>query len=108
MSIKIQFSAQLPVFLKRKKNHYLASCPLLDVHSQGENEKQAKQNLADALVLFFETCFEMGTLDDVLKDCGFHSLDMQSPSKKKAIKYHDFVDVSLPLVPKTAYNRCRA
>jgi len=32
---------------------------------------EAKKNLVDALLLFVTTCFEMGTLDAVMKECGY-------------------------------------
>ena len=68
---KIEFSARLPYTLKRKKNYFVSLCPILDVYSQGETEKIAKKNLVDALFLFFASCIERGTLDDVFKECGF-------------------------------------
>jgi len=41
------------------------------VHSQGKTEVQAKKNLIEALSLFLESCHERGTLDAMLKECGF-------------------------------------
>jgi predicted RNase H-like HicB family nuclease len=67
MQIKIDFIAKSPCKLTKRKNWTLASCPVLDVHSQGETETQAKKNLAEALSLFLISCYERGTLDAVLK-----------------------------------------
>ena len=69
-----EFIARLPITFTRRKKWVVASCPILDVHSQGENESKAKKNLANALSLFFVSCFERGTLDAVLKECGFHAI----------------------------------
>lgn len=66
MKIRVQFEAQLPVKLIRRKKWVVASCPILDVHSQGETDAKAKANLGEALTLFFISCFERGTLDSVL------------------------------------------
>ena len=51
--------------------YYISVCPPLDVFSQGETEEAALANLAEALQLFVESCYERGTLEGVLKDCGF-------------------------------------
>lgn len=71
MQTKIVLNARLPLKFIRRKRGVIASCPVLDVHSQGETEEKAKKNLTEALTLFFVSCFEMGTLDAVLKQCGF-------------------------------------
>ena len=42
MAIKILFSAQLPLKLTKRKKWVVASCPILDVRSQGETEEKAK------------------------------------------------------------------
>ena len=66
----IKRNAILPCTIKKRKKWFLASCTVVDMHSQGETEKEAKDNLIEALTLFFVSCFERGTLDNVLKDCG--------------------------------------
>jgi predicted RNase H-like HicB family nuclease len=71
MAHNIQIQFKLPYRLKRVGNWIVASCPPLDVHSQGKTEAQAKRNLIEALSLFLESCHERGTLDAVLKECGF-------------------------------------
>ena len=67
-----QVSFLLPYVLTPKKRWTVASCPVLDVHSQGGTDEQATANLREAVQLFLETCIEMGTLGQVLKDSGFH------------------------------------
>lgn len=71
MKKTIEFNAQLPVKIKRDKKWIYASCPLLDIHAQGENITKAKSNLAEAIYLFFVSCFERNTLDEALKQSGF-------------------------------------
>jgi predicted RNase H-like HicB family nuclease len=68
---EVLFSLKLPCKITKCEKWFLATCPILDVHSQGETEKKAKKNLIEALFLFSISCFERGTLDTVLKDCGF-------------------------------------
>ena len=71
MSPRVTFEFQLPFKIKQDGKWYIASCPILDVHSQGTTEDKAKNNLIEALQLFFESCFKRGTLDQVLKESGF-------------------------------------
>jgi len=67
----INIEAELPVAVTRQGSLYIASCPLLDVCSQGATRKKALENLGEALYLFFRSCFERGTLTRVLKQSGF-------------------------------------
>ncbi len=71
MNPSITFEVHLPINIKKSDNIYISSCDILDVISQGESEKKAKENLKEAIELFLITCHEMGTLDRVLNDCGF-------------------------------------
>jgi len=68
----LRLELTVPVKLKKKGEFYIASCSVLDVHSQGKTERKAMENLKEAIRLFLETCFEMGTLDEVLREAGVH------------------------------------
>ena len=107
--MEIIFNMKLPCKLQKRKNWVLASCPVLDVMSQGETENKAKKNLSEALSLFLVSCFERGTLDDVLKDCGFKSV--QPGNRLKQNKPGNFINVPVPLSwTKThvLHNQCHA
>jgi predicted RNase H-like HicB family nuclease len=65
------FSLTLPVTVKKKAKVYVSSCPCLDVYSQGQTEEEAEKNLGEALKVFLISCYERGTLDEALKECGF-------------------------------------
>ena len=110
MEITVQFSAQLPVKFTKKKKWVLASCPILDVHSQGETENRARKNLAEALSLFFVSCFERGTLDSVLKDCGFTALRPPiPPTRSHRLSREDYINVPIPfLVKQGTQSACHA
>lgn len=88
----VQFTVKVPVTVKKKAAVYVSSCQVLDIHSQGKTEREAKKNIIEAIKLFIVTCFERGTLDAVLKECGF------TPSKRVAHfpKDHKFVSVPIP------------
>ena len=92
----ITFEAHLPVKIKKKGKWFIAYCNVLDVVTQGETEKKAKSNLVDAIEGFLSTCFDMGTLDAVLKECGF---TLQQPKRKqKPLKNELSVTVPLYLL----------
>lgn len=62
---------RLPMKMLKRERWYVASCPSLDVVSQGDTIKKAKENLSEAVSLFLISCLERGTLEQVLKAGGF-------------------------------------
>ncbi len=46
---------QLTAIIEREGDGYVALCPEVDVVSQGHTVSEARDNLAEALTLFFET-----------------------------------------------------
>jgi len=46
---------QLTVIIEREKDGYVSLCPELDIDSQGNSIEEARDNLREALELFFET-----------------------------------------------------
>ena len=46
---------QLTAIIEREDDGYVALCPQLDIASQGESVAEARENLTEALELFFET-----------------------------------------------------
>lgn len=46
---------KLTAIIEREGNGYVSLCPELDIASQGETIEQARDNLQEALALFFET-----------------------------------------------------
>ena len=46
---------QLTAIIEREGNGYVALCPELDIASQGDSVPEARNNLVEALELFFET-----------------------------------------------------
>ncbi len=45
----------LTALIEREENTYVALCPELDVASQGDTVQTARENLTEAIELFFET-----------------------------------------------------
>lgn len=48
-------SRRLTVIIEREGSGYVAICPDLDVASQGDSVSEARNNIKEALELFFET-----------------------------------------------------
>ena len=46
---------QLTAIIEREDDGYVALCPEVDVASQGKTVDEARENLKEALELFFET-----------------------------------------------------
>lgn len=49
---------------------WIASCPELDLATQGTSQEDARLNLNEALDAWFSCCLEYGTLDGALRECG--------------------------------------
>jgi predicted RNase H-like HicB family nuclease len=107
MKIKITFTAKLPIQITKKAKWFLASCPALDVSSQGETEEDAKKNIAEALFMFLRSCYERGTLEAVLKQCGFVP-DLESGQDNELVETptgQEYVNVPLYLLSQFEDNR---
>jgi predicted RNase H-like HicB family nuclease len=49
-----ELAMKLAAIIEREGNGYVALCPELDIASQGDTIEQARDNLQEALELFFE------------------------------------------------------
>ncbi len=54
---------QLTAIIEREDDMYVASCPELDVVSQGSSVEEAKSNLKEAVELFLECASETEIAD---------------------------------------------
>ena len=46
---------RLTAIIEREDDGYVALCPELDIASQGDSIEEARENLVEALTLFFES-----------------------------------------------------
>lgn len=105
MSMRIQMTFKLPVKIFKEKEWFVGWCPALDVASQGETPEKAKAHLGEALLLFLETCLDHGTLDEVLRECGFVPVISDEPYVAKPEETEmagDTIDVPLYFLAKSA------
>ncbi len=52
---------QFTAVIEREDDMYVALCPELDIASQGESVEKARENLKEAIELFFETASQQET-----------------------------------------------
>ena len=95
---QITFQARLPIVIFKEDNWYISNCPILDVCSQGSTKKEAEKNLKEALHLFFISCYERGTLDEVLKESGFIP---GKPTKLDNQSFDKSININIPLAYKS-------
>jgi len=99
---KVVFSFVLPAEVRKQGSAYVSSCSLLDVVTQGDSEKEAKENLVEAMQLFLFSCFERGTIVDVLRRAGFlvTSTSVQPRRGAEAIRAPYYpLHVDVPFIP---------
>jgi predicted RNase H-like HicB family nuclease len=96
MKETVTFTVSFPIEVKKEVRYYLASCPTLDVWACGKTQQRAVEGLKETLQLFLAYCFDHGTLEMVLKDCGFTSL--KKPLGQDSARRLNEIDIPLPFV----------
>ena len=76
------------------------------MYSQGASINEARTNIQEAINLFLVTCFEMGTLDEVLKSCGF--MPSSTNAKDVATTEDETVEIVLPFIAAQKQQECLA
>ena len=92
----IDMRIQLPFAIKKQGKYYISRCQVLDVHSQGTTQKRAEENLIEAVSLFLVSCFERGTLDAVLKECGFRARRFDERPTGQSRRQAQYIEVPIP------------
>ena len=54
---------QVTAIIEREDDMYVSSCPEIDVASQGKTVEEARDNLKEAVELFFESASEKEILE---------------------------------------------
>lgn len=107
MRALLKFELKVPVEVYKGSTAFIARCPIFDVSSQGKTPAEAKKNLIEALTLFVTTCFETGTLDEVMKACGFKP--RKAVTGKLCLKKdQELLSVPLPFMVNNQRNACHA
>lgn len=96
MKATVTFTVSFPIEVKKEVQYHIASCPVLDVWAYGKTQQRAVESLKDTLQVFLTHCFDKGTLEMVLKGCGFTS--MKKSLCRDATYQISEIDVPLPFV----------
>jgi predicted RNase H-like HicB family nuclease len=88
---------RLPAVLAQDEDWVIATCPPLDVASQGRSPDEARANLVDALTAFLLSCLERQTLDTVLRAAGF-APGSPPPAAEEHETDTELLSVPLPFV----------
>ncbi len=62
----------------REGNKFIAFSPALNLSTCGDTEDQAKRRFEELEQTFFEEVDRMGTLEEVLSDCGWKKVNYPS------------------------------
>jgi hypothetical protein len=84
---KNNIKANIPVILLEEEGKYIAYSPAIDLSSCGDTEEQARKRFIEAASIFFDEIINMGTVNDVLTECGWHKTPHQNtwlPPKYKS------------------------
>lgn len=54
MHLKEKISVPLSVVISREGKWYVASCPILDIATQGKTEKDVRENMEDLIEEYFQ------------------------------------------------------
>ncbi len=92
---KLNYQANLPITFLREGDQFIAYTPGLDLSTSGNTFEEAKKRFREAVQIFFEECFNMGTLDSVLGDLGWEK--GKSGWNPPVIVGQDIQSVSLPM-----------
>ncbi|MBI5150630.1 MAG: type II toxin-antitoxin system HicB family antitoxin [Candidatus Omnitrophica bacterium] len=65
---------KIPIQIIKEDDVFVAYTPALDLCTQGDTYEEAAKMLDEIIRIFFEECIERGTLEQVLKDCGWRKV----------------------------------
>ena len=68
-------------------------CAALNVYSHGKTKEEAKEALRNAISLYLETCFQRGTLGDILRKAGFNPQPRQAGVALAAMKQDECIEI---------------
>lgn len=91
--------AKLKIAVYRESKQFVAYCPALDISTAGDTLEEAKKNFEELVRIFIDETIKMGTLDDVLLECGWKKVKKPRLHWKPPVR--DFITeieekVSLP------------
>lgn len=74
MKAQHKITGKIPVLFFKEGNKVIAYSPAIDLSSCGDTEEEARKRFSEAAKIFFDEIIKMGTVDDVLTECGWRKL----------------------------------
>ena len=107
MKTRVDMKVRLPFSIRKKGDWFVSRCPLLDIFSQGRSRDEAIRNGVEAVSLFLLSCYRRGTLEAVLKECGFQPAE--ADVEMLSVAEEEIHEVPLPFMVRTRDpGECRA
>lgn len=75
----VEIAVRLRCFVRHEGDTWVSGCPSLDVYSQADTAEEAKAALREAVELWVESCLERGTLEQALREVGWHFMPSGPP-----------------------------
>ena len=72
MHESVHITVSVRAVMRREGRRWVVGCPKLDIWSQGSTREDAQRCLREAVELWVEDCVSRGTLDQALREVGFH------------------------------------
>lgn len=66
--------AKIPVLFFQEGNKVIAYSPAFDLSSCGDTEEKARSRFAEAIAILLGETTRMGTLNEVLEECGWRKV----------------------------------
>jgi predicted RNase H-like HicB family nuclease len=105
MASSVTINIKVPADIYKDGQVFVASCPRFGVITQGVSFEEAKNNLFEAMTLFIETCLEMGTLEEVLRESGFKLTHTPEDVQDNCPEH---IELSFPFLAQNHLRECRA
>ncbi len=86
-------NGKIPVIFFKEGNKIVAWSPAIDLSTCGDTEEQARKRFAEAAKIFLDEIIRMGTVDDVLTECGWKKV-MPECSWSPPTYKQDFVQIA--------------
>jgi hypothetical protein len=89
--------SKIPVLFFQERDKIIAYSPALDLSTCGKDENQARRRFGEMAAIFLRECSEMGTIDEVLEECGWHWVDDKSRWMPPLFKSYGEEKVQIPV-----------
>jgi len=78
MKTSAKTTVSIPIKIKKEPKYSLFYCPVLDLWSVGKTSEEAERKLKEDLQLLLTRCSKYNSLDKVLSDCGFTTVEISA------------------------------